>query len=104
MSVTNDGHCILLADQKSRLLLVDKSTGQLLNTFVCFIFIGVCALRVYVKRESVSQISIGRYRGHVSNEFRVECSVCPGDRHLVAGSEDGALHFWDLLSVRFASH
>ena len=37
----------------------------------------------------------------MSNEFRVKCSVCPGDRHLVAGSEDGALHFWDLLSLAF---
>ena len=43
VSVTNDGHCVLLADQKSRLLLVDKSTGQLLNT--CVLFLCVC---VYV--------------------------------------------------------
>ena len=135
VSVTNDGHCVLLADQKSRLLLVDKSTGQLLNTCVLFfwrekererecvcLFVCVCVcasvcvcVRVCVcvcvcacvracvfvsTRTNAAKYPVGRYRGHVSNEFRVECAVCPGDRHLVAGSEDGALHFWDLLSVR----
>ncbi|XP_078575097.1 WD repeat domain-containing protein 83-like [Branchiostoma floridae x Branchiostoma japonicum] len=66
---TKDGQCVLSSALDSTLRLLDKDTGELL----------------------------GEYTGHKSTEFKTDCCLTNSDAHVVSGSEDGKIYFWDLV-------
>lgn len=51
----------------------------------------------------LSDIATGRlvksYAGHRHNTYKSECCVANDDRHVVAGSEDGSIHFWHIITT-----
>uniref|UniRef100_UPI00358E0DDD WD repeat domain-containing protein 83-like n=1 Tax=Myxine glutinosa TaxID=7769 RepID=UPI00358E0DDD len=69
VALSRDGQCVLAASLDSTLRLLDKETGELL----------------------------GEFTGHEASSYRVECCFSERDTHIVCGSEDGRVCFWDLL-------
>lgn len=51
----------------------------------------------------LSDIATGRlvksYSGHRHNSYKSECCVANDDVHIVAGSEDGSIHFWHIITT-----
>lgn len=41
-----------------------------------------------------------RYKGHVNNDYKVDSCLTQDDAHVVSGSEDGRICFWDLVEVQ----
>eukprot|EP00290_Baffinella_frigidus_P050316 CAMPEP_0180387356 /NCGR_PEP_ID=MMETSP0989-20121125/30186_1 /TAXON_ID=697907 /ORGANISM="non described non described, Strain CCMP2293" /LENGTH=290 /DNA_ID=CAMNT_0022388195 /DNA_START=211 /DNA_END=1081 /DNA_ORIENTATION=+ len=70
VTVTNDGNCVLATCMDSKVRLFDKSNGELLAS----------------------------YSGHKNSTYTVESCMTHGDAHVVCGSEDGDVYFWDLVS------
>ncbi|RKP24322.1 nuclear mRNA splicing protein [Syncephalis pseudoplumigaleata] len=66
---TGDGNCLLVSTLDARIRLLDKENGGLLN----------------------------EYTGHEHKEYRLRSCLAPMDTHVISGSEDGAIVFWDLL-------
>lgn len=71
MQVSNDKNCYLASCLGGVLRLVDRLDGKELNTYV----------------------------GHTHQQFHVECAFTPDDSHIICTSEDGAIFFWDLVTV-----
>ena len=38
------------------------------------------------------------YKGHINKDYKIECSVSGDDTKVIAGSEDGCVFIWNLLS------
>ncbi|CAD7697699.1 unnamed protein product [Ostreobium quekettii] len=80
IAVSGDEQCILASCMADRILLIDKSSGQLLET----------------------------YRGHKHRAYKVECCFTPSDAAIVGASEDGQVLYWDLVDAkvirRFTAH
>lgn len=74
-ALSKDGLCLLAACLDSRARLVDKLSGELLQT----------------------------YSGHVHTSTRVDCAFMPSDAHVVCGSEDGSVFYWDLVEATVVS-
>ncbi|XP_059848232.1 WD repeat domain-containing protein 83 isoform X1 [Hypanus sabinus] len=66
---SRDGQCTLSSSLDSTLRLLDKETGELL----------------------------GQYTGHKSEQYKLDCCFNESDTHVVSGSEDGQVYFWDLV-------
>ncbi|XP_078387398.1 WD repeat domain-containing protein 83 [Cetorhinus maximus] len=66
---SRDGQCSLSSSLDSTLRLLDKETGELL----------------------------GDYTGHKNTEYKLDCCFNESDTHVVSGSEDGLVYFWDLV-------
>ena len=66
---SHDKQCILAATLNSTIRLLDKETGELLAD----------------------------YTGHKNTEYKVDATLAFNDAHVVAGSEDGKLCYWDLV-------
>lgn len=66
---SRDGQCVLVASLDSTLRLLDKDTGELL----------------------------GEYTGHKNQQYKLDCCLSERDTHVVSGSEDGKVFFWDLV-------
>ena len=69
VAVSNDGNCILASRLDSRLLLLERSSGDVLN----------------------------EYAGHRNTEYKIQCCLSNTDAHILSGSEDGKIVFWDLV-------
>jgi mitogen-activated protein kinase organizer 1 len=69
LSLSNDSNCILLSCMDSTVRLFDKSTGELLN----------------------------KYKSHVNEVYKVESCMSNTDAHVVSGSEDHCIYFWNLV-------
>lgn len=69
ISLSNDNNCILASCLDSKLRLVDRSTGELLQ----------------------------EYKGHVCKSYKMDSCLTNTDAHVVGGSEDGRIFFWDLV-------
>jgi mitogen-activated protein kinase organizer 1 len=67
--LSNDGNCLLASRMDSRLLLLERASGEMLN----------------------------EYTGHKNTEFKVQACFSNTDAHVVSGSEDGRVVFWDLV-------
>ena len=63
---------MLVSSMDSTLRLLDKDSGELL----------------------------GEYSGHKNSEYRIDSCMNHTDTHVVSGSEDGRICFWDLVEVR----
>ena len=66
---TKDGNACLVSTLDSRIRLMDKANGQLLQS----------------------------YKGHTNEDYRVRSCLGMADAVVVSGSEDGYLYAWDLL-------
>ncbi|XP_071798399.1 WD repeat domain-containing protein 83-like [Asterias amurensis] len=69
VNFTKDGQCTLVSSLDNRIRLLDKDTGELL----------------------------GEYAGHQNSRYRVDSCMNNDDSHVVSGSEDGKIYFWDLV-------
>eukprot|EP00697_Spironema_sp_BW2_P016637 gnl/Spiro4/8002_TR4205_c0_g1_i1.p1 gnl/Spiro4/8002_TR4205_c0_g1~~gnl/Spiro4/8002_TR4205_c0_g1_i1.p1 ORF type:complete len:297 (-),score=50.19 gnl/Spiro4/8002_TR4205_c0_g1_i1:83-973(-) len=72
LTISHDCNCVLLSCLDSTLRLMDKTNGELLN----------------------------EYRGHSNTNYKVESCLTFTDSHVVGGSEDGVVFFWDLVEAR----
>ncbi|KXS18004.1 WD40 repeat-like protein [Gonapodya prolifera JEL478] len=66
---SHDTNCILASSLDGVIRLFDKSNGELLADF----------------------------KGHKNTSYRVPSCLTPTDAHVVSGSEDGRVVFWDLV-------
>ena len=41
-----------------------------------------------------------RYKGHKNSDYKLDSSLSHDDAHIVSGSEDGRICFWDLVEVQ----
>ncbi|KAL8879489.1 MAG: hypothetical protein Q9198_002903 [Flavoplaca austrocitrina] len=64
-----DGNAVLVSTLDSVIRLMDKSNGQMLQS----------------------------YKGHTNTDYRVRSSLGLGDSIVVSGSEDGKIYVWDVL-------
>ncbi|XP_010520179.1 PREDICTED: WD repeat domain-containing protein 83 [Tarenaya hassleriana] len=72
ISMSNDGNCILAGCLDSTLRLLDRTTGELLQD----------------------------YKGHICKSYKTDCCLTNSDAHVVGGSEDGSVFFWDLVDAK----
>jgi mitogen-activated protein kinase organizer 1 len=75
ISISNDGNCVLAGCLDSTLRLLDRTTGELLQV----------------------------YKGHISKSFKTDCCLTNSDAHVIGGSEDGLVFFWDLVDAKVLS-
>lgn len=68
-SFTRDGQCFIVSTTDSVVRLFDKSTGELL----------------------------GEYTGHKTEDYCIESGIDYVDKHIVSGSVDGSLWWWELV-------
>lgn len=69
VNFTKDGQCVLASSLDSTVRLLDKDSGELL----------------------------GEYAGHRNTEYKIDSCLTNTDTHIVSGSEDGKVYFWDLV-------
>ncbi|CAM6099202.1 unnamed protein product [Calypogeia fissa] len=69
VSLSNDGNCTLAGCLDSTLRLLDRETGDELQ----------------------------QYRGHTNQSYKMDSCLTSSDAHIVSGSEDGRIYFWDLV-------
>ena len=68
---SGDGNCILVGTLDSTVRLVDRDSGNLLSS----------------------------YSGHVNTKYKLDSRLSNTDAYVVSGSEDGTIHFWELVQV-----
>lgn len=68
-SFSSDKNCILVSSLDSKLRLIDKENGQLLNCF----------------------------EGHINKEYKLASCLDSTDAYVISGSEDGKIWYWDLV-------
>jgi len=68
-SFSTDGNCILASTLNSKLYLIDKENGQILNC----------------------------YSGHKNEEYKLSSCLDNTDAYVISGSEDGKIIYWDLV-------
>ncbi|KAL8711419.1 MAG: hypothetical protein Q9220_004077 [cf. Caloplaca sp. 1 TL-2023] len=66
---TSDGNAVLVSTLDSSIRLIDKSNGQMLQS----------------------------YKGHRNKNYRIRSCLGLGDAVIFSGSEDGKVYAWDLL-------
>ncbi|XP_060941342.1 WD repeat domain-containing protein 83-like [Limanda limanda] len=66
---SQDGQCTLSSSLDSKLLLLDKSTGEML----------------------------GRFKGHKMKDYKLDCCLTNKDTHVLSCSEDGHVYCWDRV-------
>ena len=51
-------------------------------------------------RESTDSLMVVcSYKGHKNNDYKLDSCLTHDDAHIVSGSEDGRVCFWDLVEV-----
>lgn len=71
ISVSEDGQCLLVSTLDSNIRLLEREDGSELAT----------------------------YSGHSNRRVKVRSSLDPSDSFVASGSEDGTLHFWELVEA-----
>jgi WD40 repeat protein len=71
ISLSTDNQTLLVCTLDSKLRLMDRANGQMLNTFF----------------------------GHVSNDYRTHACFGHGEGSVLCGDEQGKIWEWDLLDV-----
>ncbi|XP_070538797.1 WD repeat domain-containing protein 83-like [Ptychodera flava] len=69
VNFTKDGQCALVSSLDNTVRLLDKDSGELL----------------------------GEYAGHSNTQYKIDSCLTETDTHIVSGSEDGKICFWDLV-------
>ncbi|PRQ49247.1 putative transcription factor WD40-like family [Rosa chinensis] len=75
ISMSNDGNCILASCLDSTIRLLDRSSAELLQ----------------------------EYKGHTCKSYKLDCCLTNTDAHVIGGSEDGSIFFWDLVDASVVS-
>ena len=70
VALSHDGKCLLASRLDSRLLLLERASGDVLN----------------------------EYAGHANTQYKIAAALTNTDAHVLSGSEDGKVYFWDLVS------
>lgn len=68
-TMSKDDQCILVSLLANRLILVDKSNGEMLN----------------------------EYKGHLNKTYQLENCLNNSSSQIFSGSEDGNVYIWDLV-------
>ncbi|CAO1605928.1 hypothetical protein XANCAGTX0491_009431 [Xanthoria calcicola] len=71
---TDDGNAVLVSTLDSFIRLMDKSNGQILQS----------------------------YKGHINTEYRIRSCLGLADSIVISGSEEGKIYVWDLLEGKLA--
>lgn len=50
--------------------------------------------------DRMSGEQLNKYEGHVHQELHCESLYGHGEKHVISASEDGSVHFWDLLTAK----
>eukprot|EP00164_Ancoracysta_twista_P011620 GFYU01017972.1.p1 GENE.GFYU01017972.1~~GFYU01017972.1.p1 ORF type:complete len:340 (-),score=32.30 GFYU01017972.1:344-1231(-) len=66
---SHDGNCLLVGSLDSRVRLLDKFNGELLNEF----------------------------RGHSNTMYKVDCLLTGDDAFVISASDTGTIYIWDLV-------
>lgn len=69
VALSHDGNCVLASRLDSRLLLLERASGDVLN----------------------------EYTGHTNTQYKIQGALTNTDAHVLSGSEDGQVYFWDLV-------
>lgn len=69
---TKDSQCVLVSSHDHTIRLMDVETGEML----------------------------GEYTGHKNGKYIIECALNLKDDHVISGSEDGFIYFWDLIEAK----
>lgn len=69
VSFSGDGNCLLCSTLTSKIHLLDKDSGDILQT----------------------------YRGHTNTKYVIDSALDPSDAYVVSGSEDGKFIAWELV-------
>ena len=69
VALSHDGKCVLASRLDSRLLLLERASGEVLN----------------------------EYAGHTNTQYKIQGALTNTDAHVISGSEDGRVCFWDLV-------
>ena len=72
VTLSRDGQCLLVGCMDATVKLLDRETGELLNEF----------------------------SGHANRQYPLASCLDAADAHVLSGSEDGAVHCWELVSGR----
>ena len=72
VALSGDGNCILAASLDARLRLLDLASGE----------------------------KLAEYGGHKNGAYKLACCFSFDDACVVSGSEDGAVHVWDLVEAK----
>ena len=70
--LSKDGHCNVVSVLANKVLLYDKSNGELLN----------------------------EYGGHVNKSYQIENCMNNDLNEIISGSEDGFVYIWDLVDAK----
>jgi mitogen-activated protein kinase organizer 1 len=71
VTLSRDAQCTLVGLLDSKVLLLDRSSGELL----------------------------AQYEGHKNMSFKVDCCLTHDDAYVLSGSEDGKVYFWNLVEA-----
>ncbi|KAI4097419.1 MAG: hypothetical protein LQ339_006737 [Xanthoria mediterranea] len=71
---TDDGNAVLVSTLDSFIRLMDKSNGQILQS----------------------------YKGHINTDYRIRSCLGLADSIVISGSEEGKIYVWDLLEGKLA--
>jgi len=71
MDLTKDGQCVVIATLEGDVVLMEASSGQLLNTYE---------------------------RAHTAGKYALQCCVTADDRYIASGSEDGRAVLYDVVT------
>jgi WD40 repeat protein len=69
---SNDRNCVLASSLDNTVRLFDVENGEML----------------------------AQYTGHKNSEYKVTATLSSDDAHVICGSEDGRVCFWDLVEVK----
>lgn len=100
VSLSRDGLCVLISSLDNNIRLLDKENGELLNTLALLSLSSFFFL--YLFPPSLPLIFCHyfyRFKGHRNTEYKIDSSLTHDDSHIVSGSEDGKIYFWDLVEV-----
>lgn len=128
VSLSRDGLCVLISSLDNNIRLLDKENGELLNTLarspplfsLFFLFLPPLSLFLFLPLPPCSfslppfylllppfLFSLPlifchysyRFKDHRNTEYKIDSSLTHDDSHIVSGSEDGKIYFWDLVEV-----
>lgn len=75
MVQTKDGQCMVAACADNVLRLIDNDSGDIL----------------------------AQYKGHISEDFQIECAILSSDSKICSGSAEGCAIIWDLVDEKEVS-
>lgn len=81
VAVSRDGNCVLACSLDSHVRLFDLATGELLARY----------------GGGGGGGSAGGGGAFACRSYKLEAALSPDDAYVVAGSEDGSVHLWDIV-------